>query len=56
MVRHFVKEPVVAYKPKKAGEDDPEILRLLDRGMRYIEEFASAGEEKGEVEEDEAVA
>lgn len=43
MVRRFVKEPVVAYKPKKAGqpEDDPEIAPLLDRGMRYIEEFAS---------------
>ena len=41
LIRRFVKEPVVAYKPKKAGEDDPEILPLLDRGMRYIEEFAS---------------
>jgi formate hydrogenlyase subunit 6/NADH:ubiquinone oxidoreductase subunit I len=41
MVRRFVKEPVVAYKPKKTGEEDPAILPLLDRGMRYIEEFAS---------------
>lgn len=40
MVRRFVKEPVAAYKPKKV-EDDPRILPILDRGMRYIEEFAS---------------
>lgn len=46
MVRRFVKEPVVAYKPKKAGEDDPEILRLLDRGMRYVEEFARRDEDE----------
>ena len=41
MVRHFVREPVVAYKPKKTGEDDPAILPLFERGKRYIEEFAS---------------
>lgn len=39
MVRHFVREPVVAYKPKKA-EDDPSIAPILERGMRYVEEFA----------------
>jgi NAD(P)H-quinone oxidoreductase subunit I len=53
MIRRFVKEPVVAYKPKKAGEDDPEILEMLDRGLRYIEEFASP-EGKKPGEEDEA--
>ncbi|MGD0950140.1 MAG: NADH-quinone oxidoreductase subunit I [Candidatus Binatia bacterium] len=41
LVRRFVKEPVKAYKPKKGGEDDPEILKLLDRGTRYGEEFAA---------------
>jgi NADH-quinone oxidoreductase subunit I/NAD(P)H-quinone oxidoreductase subunit I len=41
LVRRFVKEPVKAYKLKKGGEDDPEILEFLDRGMRYVEEFAS---------------
>lgn len=41
LVRRFVKDPVVAYKPKKDGETDPEILPLLDRGMRYVNEFAS---------------
>ena len=41
MVRHFVKEPVTAYKPKKAGEDNPDILPILDRGMRYIGELAA---------------
>lgn len=41
LVRHHVKEPVVAYKVKKSGETDPTVLPLLDRGMRYIEEFAA---------------
>ena len=41
LIRRFVKDPVLAYKPKKSGEDDPEILPLLDRGMRYIDEFAT---------------
>src|SRR3990172_4396086 len=41
MMRRFVKVPVPAYKPKKSGEDDPAILPILERGMRYIEEFAA---------------
>ncbi|HUI24819.1 MAG TPA: NADH-quinone oxidoreductase subunit I [Candidatus Kryptonia bacterium] len=40
LVRRFVKEPVIAYKPKKGPEDDPQIKPLLERGMRYVEEFA----------------
>ena len=47
MVRRFVKVPVPAYKPKKSGEDDPAILPILERGMRYIDEFAQPeGKEK----------
>jgi len=45
MVRRFVNEPVAAYKPKKV-EDDPKITPILDRGMRYIDEFASPEERK----------
>jgi formate hydrogenlyase subunit 6/NADH:ubiquinone oxidoreductase subunit I len=41
MVRHYVKGPTLAYKPKKGGEDDPAIKPLLDRGLRYVAEFAS---------------
>ena len=41
LVRKFVKAPAVAYKPKKAGETDPTIVPILERGMRYLEEFAS---------------
>jgi len=41
LVRRYVKTPTVAYKPKKAGEDDPAIKPLLDRGLRYVGEFAS---------------
>ena len=32
MVRKFVKAPVLAYKPKKGGETDPEIAPILERG------------------------
>src|SRR5205814_2766232 len=42
LVRKFVKTPVLAYKPKKGGETDPEIAPILERGMRYVNEFASA--------------
>ena len=41
LVRKFVKAPVVAYKPKKGGETDPAIAPVLERGMRYLEEFAA---------------
>jgi len=43
MLRRFVKEPVAAYKPKKV-EDDPVISPILERGMRYLHEFADPGE------------
>jgi formate hydrogenlyase subunit 6/NADH:ubiquinone oxidoreductase subunit I len=48
LVKRYVKVPVAAYKPKKSGEDDPAVIPILERGMRYIEEFAVPGEkEKG---------
>ncbi len=40
LVRRYTPDPVVAYRPKKAGEDDPLVVPILERGMRYIEEFA----------------
>jgi hypothetical protein len=40
MIRRYVNAPVIAYKPKKV-EDDPAIAPILERGMRYLEEFAS---------------
>ncbi len=40
MMRRYVKFPVAAYKPKKTGEDDPEIMPVLERGMRYLDEYA----------------
>ena len=54
LIRRFIKEPVVTYEPKKDGEHDPEILPLLDRGMRYIEEFASPDAKKPDSEEEAA--
>ena len=46
MIRHFVKAPVVAYKAKKDGETDPVVAPLLERGMRYIQEFAEPADMK----------
>jgi formate hydrogenlyase subunit 6/NADH:ubiquinone oxidoreductase subunit I len=40
MIRRYVKEPVAAYKPKKI-ETDPVVAPILERGMRYLEEFAA---------------
>ncbi len=42
MVRRYVKVPVLAYKPKKSGEDDPAIIPILERGLRYVGEFAES--------------
>lgn len=49
LIRRFVKTPAVAYKPKKTGEVDAEIKPVLDRGLKYLAEFAkgAAGEEEG---------
>ena len=46
MIRRFVKAPVVAYKAKKDGETDPVIAPILERGMRYIQEFAEPADMK----------
>src|SRR5438105_9656086 len=43
MLRRFVKTPVVAYKPKKGPETDPEVAPILDRGMAYLTDFAACG-------------
>lgn len=41
LVRRFVAEPVLAYKPKKGAEVAAEIAPLLERGLRYVGEFAA---------------
>jgi formate hydrogenlyase subunit 6/NADH:ubiquinone oxidoreductase subunit I len=46
MIRRFVKAPVVAYKAKKDGETDPVIAPILERGMRYLQEFAEPADMK----------
>jgi hypothetical protein len=43
LVRRFIRAPTVEYKPKKAGETDPVVKPILDRGMRCIAECARAG-------------
>jgi NADH-quinone oxidoreductase subunit I/NAD(P)H-quinone oxidoreductase subunit I len=40
LIRRFVPEPLVAYKVKKGPEPDAHVGHLLERGMRYVEEWA----------------
>jgi formate hydrogenlyase subunit 6/NADH:ubiquinone oxidoreductase subunit I len=40
LIRRYVPEPVVAYKPKKGSEPDAHVAHLLERGMRYVDEWA----------------
>jgi NADH-quinone oxidoreductase subunit I/NAD(P)H-quinone oxidoreductase subunit I len=46
LIRRFVAEPVVAYKPKKGPEPDPDVAKLLERGMKYVDEWAQPGSDK----------
>lgn len=55
LVRHYVKQPVPAYKPKKV-ETDPKILPILERGTRYLEEFASPEGKPAAAESEESAA
>ena len=50
MIRRFVKDPAIAYKPKKGEETDPEIKPVLDRGLAYLGEYtkSEAGQEDAE--------
>ena len=46
LIRRFITEPVVAYKAKKGPEPDPEVAGLLERGMKYVDEWAQPGSDK----------
>jgi NADH-quinone oxidoreductase subunit I len=46
LIRRFIAEPVVAYKPKKGPEPDPGVARLLERGMKYVDQWAQPGSDK----------
>src|SRR5216683_456343 len=46
LIRRFITEPFVAYKPKKGPEPDPGVAKLLDRGMKYVDEWAQPGSDK----------
>lgn len=41
LVRHFVTEPVLLYKPKKGGETDSTMIKKVEVGQKYLDEFAS---------------
>jgi NADH-quinone oxidoreductase subunit I len=46
LIRRFIAEPVVAYKPKKGPEPDPDLAQLLERGMKYVDEWAQPSADK----------
>jgi NADH-quinone oxidoreductase subunit I len=46
LIRRFIAEPVVAYKPKKGPEPDAEVAGLLERGMKYVDEWAQPGNDR----------
>jgi NADH-quinone oxidoreductase subunit I len=46
LIRRFIAEPVVAYKPKKGPEPDVDVALILDRGMKYVDEWAQPGADK----------
>ena len=46
LIRRYVPEPVVAYKVKKGPEPDMHVGQLLERGMRYVDEWAQPGGDK----------
>jgi NADH-quinone oxidoreductase subunit I len=46
LIRRFVPEPIVAYKPKKGPEPDVDVAKLLDRGMKYVDEWAQPGSDE----------
>jgi NADH-quinone oxidoreductase subunit I/NAD(P)H-quinone oxidoreductase subunit I len=46
LIRRFIAEPVVAYKPKKGPEPDAGVARLLERGMTYVDQWAQPGSDK----------
>src|SRR5260370_10906129 len=46
LIRRFITEPFVAYKPKKGPEPDLDVAKHLDRGMKYVDEWAPPGSDK----------
>jgi NADH-quinone oxidoreductase subunit I/NAD(P)H-quinone oxidoreductase subunit I len=46
LIRRFITEPVVAYKPKKGPEPDAGVAKMLERGMTYVDEWAQPGSDK----------
>ena len=54
LIRRFVKDPVIAYKPKKGPETDTQIAPILNRGMTYLDQWAQPGGEKPAEEEEPA--
>jgi len=52
LIRRFVKEPVIAYKPKKGPETDPCVAPILSRGMNFLTQWAQPGGDKPPADED----
>jgi formate hydrogenlyase subunit 6/NADH:ubiquinone oxidoreductase subunit I len=47
LVRHFVKQPVPLYKPKKGGETEPTMIKKVETGLKYLDEFATPDKVEG---------
>lgn len=52
LVRHFVKEPVPLYKPKKGGETDSKMAKKVEIGLKYLDEFATPDKAGGAAAEE----
>src|SRR6202050_1585227 len=46
LIRRFIAEPVVAYKPKKGPAPDAGVAKMLERGRTYVDEWAQPGSDK----------
>ena len=51
LIRRFVKDPVIAYKPKKGPETDPQIAPILNRGLRYLDQMGEVSAAKSPAED-----
>jgi hypothetical protein len=42
-----VTDPVPLYKPKKGGETEPTMIKKVETGLKYLDEFATPDEKSG---------
>jgi NADH-quinone oxidoreductase subunit I len=52
LIRRFIKDAVPAYKPAKGPETNSRIIPILNRGLKYLDQWAQPGGEKPAAEEE----